>query len=171
MALGLLLLAAGSFLPWYEAPDANVTQTLQQISADATIDPSAAAVQMDMWNLTVVPWIAAIGFVLGGFVLISTLFGRTSRQAILWSVPAAWFGLLLTMVIAVRVFDAPVDGARNRYGIYVGLAGAVLIWLGGWQSMRDERAVPAFELSPEPEIITREQLDERATAIGRGDAA
>lgn len=168
VALGTALLVASTFLPWWDAPDVAgvgvLQQKLREYDPGAVVDAANNAVQLGIWDLGVAPWIAVIAFISAGCLLLATLFGRTSAAAIIASVPTAWFGLLLTVIVTVRVFDAPVDGATNAYGIYLGLAGAALLWLGGWQSMRDEHSVPAFDLSPEPEFISEARLDEIAAA-------
>jgi HAMP domain-containing protein len=160
---GLIMLAVGSFLPWWTAPDLSavqeLTQELRQISPDAVIQAPESQVTLTMWHLEVLPWLVAIVLVSAGVLLLGTWFGKTPRLAVAASVPTGWFGLWASVAIAVRAFDEPVPGAQVEYGLYVSLAGAVLLWLGGWQSMRDERVPEVFEHSPKPERITLSQLD------------
>lgn len=160
--LGLAALLAGSLLPWYDVPVATDISSLGELVPDAVLQAANVVAEANMWDLNVLRWVGLIALFCAAMLLLATWFGETAGTATLWSVPAAWFGLLLTVMIGIRVFDAPFDGAANRYGIYVSLAGAVLVWQGAWESMRDERTPPALDHSPEPELITRRQVDEHA---------
>jgi hypothetical protein len=166
---GALALAIGSFLPWWTAFDAvpveGLTEQLRKVVPDATVQSFGSSIELTMWDLDVLPWLAVIAFVSAGCLLLATWFGRVPRLAIVASVPTSWFGFWVAVVTFVRIFDAPVPGAENRYGIYVSLAGAVLLWLGGWDSMRDERVPAAMDHSPSPEKISMEQLDAEASML------
>jgi hypothetical protein len=164
VAIGLLALAVGSQLTWYRAPSTADLSGLEQISPDAAIQAPGVFENINLMDLSTLRVFAVILFISGGFLVLGALLGRTTQPAIAASVPTSWFGLIVSIMILVRVFDAPVDGAINKPGLYVSLIGALLLWLGGWWSMRDERGATALDLSPEPELVSRAEIDRRAPA-------
>ncbi len=167
--VGMIALAVGSFLPWWSVSAASqveqLTEQLQKVAPDATVQSFGGGLELTMWDLDLLPWLAVLVVIAAGCLLLATWFGRVPRPAMVASVPTSWFGLWLVVATLVRVFDAPVAGAENRYGIYVSLAGALLLWLGGWDSMRDERVPAAMDHSPAPERFGMAQLDAEAAAL------
>ncbi len=44
------------------------------------------------------------------------------------------------LLVVFRLINSPIDGYELRYGAWLGLAGALIAWVGSWMSMRDESA-------------------------------
>ncbi len=131
--LGELMALAGAICvivaltqPWYGG--ANPAQ-----GADA-------AGRLDAWSsfgpavvLLMIACVVALALVL------ATVFERSTALPVASAVWSTFFGLIATIAAIVRLLERP-DGASGlEAGAWLGLAGAVLILAGGWQSMRDER--------------------------------
>jgi hypothetical protein len=99
-----------------------------------------AAGQLDAWSSfgpTIVLLIIACALAL--LLLLSTIFERSTALPVAAAVWSTLFGLIAAIAAIVRVLERP-DGAGSlQAGAWLGLAGAILILLGSWQSMRDER--------------------------------
>lgn len=99
-----------------------------------------AAGHLDAWSsfgpTIVLLMIAALVALL---LVLSNIFERSTALPVAAAVWSTVFGFIATIAAVVRVLERP-DGASGlEIGAWLGLAGAILILAGGWQSMRDER--------------------------------
>ncbi len=51
----------------------------------------------------------------------------------------AWAAVVATILILIRMVDAPADGLALEFGIFVALLAAVSLFIGAWRSLGDER--------------------------------
>lgn len=117
-------------LPWYDGP-------------------SGSGAQAGAWStfgagLALMIFSAALAVVL---VLANLRKGSPAIPvaAAVWS---SAFGIVGTIAALVRVLDRPAGSAAVAVGGWLGLAGALAILVGSWQSMRDERT----EIYPPPNL-------------------
>jgi len=71
-------------------------------------------------------------------VPVTTLATSGPAKSIGTAVVAGATGWLAILLIVFRLIDVPVDDYRPLSGAWIGLAGAVIAWVGSWLSMRDE---------------------------------
>jgi multisubunit Na+/H+ antiporter MnhB subunit len=115
---GALGVAVALALRWYETPGGSL---------DAW-DTFGVAVA-----LLIVAALTAVG------LMGATLTERSPSLPIAAAVWTTVWGFVASIAAIVRLFERP-DGANGLCaGAWIALAGAVLILLGGWLSMRDER--------------------------------
>jgi hypothetical protein len=125
LRVGELLALAGAICvivaltqPWYE----NAYTTL---TAWDTFGPTIA--------LLIAAAAAALALVL------STIGERSVALPVAAAVWSTLFGILATVAAVVRVLERPDHASSLCRGAWLALAGAILILMGSWQSMRDER--------------------------------
>jgi hypothetical protein len=83
-------------------------------------------------------------------MVLSALTERTTALPVattVWCVP---LGLLGVIAAIVRVFERPDHAGGVCIGVWLALAGSLLIVLGAWQAMRDERPSMYRPVRPEP---------------------
>ncbi len=116
--------------PWYETPAGN-------LSLWDTFGP--AAVMM----------LAALSAALA--MVLAALLERESPalpiSTAVWSVVLGLIGLIATVV---RVLERPQHASGLCAGAWLGLAGSLLIFLGAWLTIRDERPSRYRPATPEP---------------------
>jgi hypothetical protein len=123
------------FGPWYEGPSGT-------LNAWDTFGPAMA--------LIIVAAIAALALV---FSAVTEHSPALPVAAAVWSVP---LGLVATIAALVRVLERPDHTTSVCGGAWFALAGAVVILLGAWQSLRDEHTSLYEPATPE-----RSEIDER----------
>lgn len=122
---GELLALAGAILvivaltrPWYE----NAFTTL---SAWETFGPAVA--------LLIAATAAALALV------ISAITERSTALPVAAAVWSTLFGLIAVITAVVRLLERPDHATRLCAGAWLAFAGAILMLVGSWLSMRDER--------------------------------
>jgi hypothetical protein len=128
---GSACVIAGLLLPAYERTGAHA------LSVWATIGPASAIVML-----------AGAG---GIAVALTAIFERSSAVAIATAVWATWAGIAGLIAAIVRVLERPAGASGVALGGWLFLAGALLVLIGCWQAMRDERT-DAYE---QPDIAPR----------------
>ena len=116
--LGAILVIVALTRPWYE----NAFTTL---SAWETFGPAIA--------LLIAAAAAALALV------VSTVTERSTALPVAAGVWSALFGIAAVLCALVRLLERPDHATRLCAGAWLAFAGAVLILIGSWQSMRDER--------------------------------
>jgi len=134
---GELLVLAGSiclivsmFVPWYTSPIGN----------------------LDMWD-TFGPAVALMlaSLCAGLAVVVTALTERGNpSMAVASSVWCFVLGLAGTISAVVRVLERPQNAGSTCAGPWLGLAGTLLILVGSWLVMRDERPSLYSPATPEP---------------------
>jgi hypothetical protein len=125
LRLGELLALAGAvcvivslFLPWYE-------NAAGKLSAWDTFGPALVLL------------IAAVAAALG--LVLSTITERSTALPVAAGVWSTLFGIVAVIAAIVRVLERPEHATSLCAGAWLALAGAILMLVGSWQSMRDER--------------------------------
>jgi hypothetical protein len=126
-ALGAALVAVAVFEPWFEL----------------------GGVQHDAWRaLTATAVVAALA-ALGGLALVAlTLTQRAPSLPLAAAVVTAVLALAATIMIAVAAAAPPAGATGRCFGLWLGLAGAVILLLGAWRSLRDERPFWGVAVAP-----------------------
>jgi hypothetical protein len=109
---------------------------------------------LDGWNTfgpAVVLLLAAA--VAACVLVVSNLAERTTAVPIAAAVWTFLFGLVGIVAAAVRLLERPDHATGVCSGAWLALAGAVLIFLGAWWSMWDERPSLYEPTSPEPRPV------------------
>ncbi|HEY2283500.1 MAG TPA: hypothetical protein VGH60_08130 [Solirubrobacteraceae bacterium] len=134
LRLGELLALAGAicvivslFEPWYES-------SLGKLSAWDTFGPALV--------LLIAAAAAALGLV------ISTITERSTALPVAAGVWSTLLALIAVIAAVVRVLERPAHATSLCAGAWLALAGAILMLVGSWQSMRDER--PSLYETAEP---------------------
>jgi prepilin signal peptidase PulO-like enzyme (type II secretory pathway) len=83
-------------------------------------------------------------------LVLSTLAERSTALPVAAAVWSTLFGLLAVIAAVVRVLERPHHATSLCAGTWLALAGAVLIFVGSWESMRDERTGLYRSAKPEP---------------------
>ena len=83
-------------------------------------------------------------------LVVSNLTERTTAVPIAAAVWTFLFGLLAIVAAVIRLIERPDHATKVCSGAWLALAGAVLIFLGAWRSMWDERPSLYEPASPEP---------------------
>jgi prepilin signal peptidase PulO-like enzyme (type II secretory pathway) len=133
---GELLALAGAIcvivaltLPWYE-------NAYTQLSAWDTFGPAVALL------------IAATAAAL--MLVVSTITERSSALPVAAAVWSTLFGIIAAVAAVVRVLERPEHATALCAGAWLALAGAILMLVGSWQSMRDERTSRYEPAEPPP---------------------
>jgi hypothetical protein len=136
LRLGELLALAGAicvvvslFEPWYES-------SLGKLSAWDTFGPSLV--------LLIAAAAAALGLV------ISTMTERSTALPVAAAVWSTLFGIVAVISALVRVLERPEHATSLCAGAWLALAGAILMLVGSWQSLRDERGSMYEPAEPPP---------------------
>jgi hypothetical protein len=127
--LGAVGVIVALTLPWYESSGVN-------LSAWSTFGPAVV--------LLMLAALAALVLVL------TTVTERSTALPVAAAVWSTLFSLLGVIAALVRVLERPHDASSLCAGAWVALAGAVLMLVGSWQSMRDERTGLYPPATPEP---------------------
>jgi hypothetical protein len=129
---GSACVLAGLFLPAFTRSGAR------SLSLWATIGPASAIVM-----------VAGAGAIA---LAATTIFERSSAVPIATAVWATWGAIAGVVAAIVRVLERPQGATAVGSGGWLFLAGAVLVLIGCWQAMRDERtdAYHRIEVAPKP---------------------
>jgi drug/metabolite transporter (DMT)-like permease len=136
LRLGELLALAGAICvivsllqPWYE-------NSLGKLSAWDTFGPALV--------LLIAAAAAALGLV------VSTMTERSTALPVAAAVWSTLFGFVAVIAALVRVLERPEHATSLCAGAWLALAGAVLMLVGSWQSLRDERGSLYEPAEPPP---------------------
>ncbi len=127
---GIVCVVASLLRPWYESPAGN-------LSFWDTFGPAAV--------LMLAALCAAVAMVL------SALFeGESAALPISTAVWSVVLGLIGAIAALVRVLERPHGASALCAGAWLGLAGALLILIGSWIVIGDERPSRYRPATPEP---------------------
>jgi len=102
----------------------------------------------DTFGPAVVLLIAAVAAALA--LVLSTITERSTALPVAAAVWSTLFGIIAVIAAIVRVLERPEHATSVCIGAWLALAGAVLILVGSWQSMRDERTSLYEPANPPP---------------------
>jgi hypothetical protein len=83
-------------------------------------------------------------------LVLATITERSTALPVSAAVWSTLFGIAAVISAIVRVLERPDQATSVCAGAWLGLAGAVLMLAGSWQSMRDERASLYEPAEPPP---------------------
>lgn len=127
--LGAIAVVVSLALPWYEAP----------------------AHALDAWETFGVAVVLLMIAALAGLVLFaSTLTERSTAVPVVAAVACTALGLVGVIAAIVRLLERPDGASALCAGPWVAFGGALLIFAGAWQSMRDERSERYPPAEPTP---------------------
>ncbi len=127
--VGAICVIVSLWLPWYE-------NSSGKLSAWDTFGPA------------VVLLIAAAAAALG--LVVSTITERSTALPVAAGVWSTLFGIIAVIAAIVRVLERPEHANMLCAGAWLALAGAILMLVGSWQSMRDERGSLYESAQPPP---------------------
>jgi hypothetical protein len=127
--LGAALIGVALALRWYETPAGS-------LDAWETFGAAVA--------LLIVAGVAGLALVA------TTLLERSPAVPVAAAVWATVLGLAGSVAALVRLIERPHGATGLCAGAWVGLGGALLVALGAWQAMRDERKGRYPPAEPEP---------------------
>jgi hypothetical protein len=116
--LGGLLLGVSLFFPWFEFPSGN----------------------LDAWDaFTLIDILLALTAVAGGGLFWVTLTRPSPAVPVAIGVWTTLLGLISTIFVGLRLFDHPAGSSGACIGVWLGLAGALLVLVGAWLGLNHER--------------------------------
>lgn len=128
---GCAAVIASLFLPWYESPIGN----------------------LDVWDTFGPAVVLLLAALCAGLAMVASALGERSTALPVatgvWCVPIATLAVIASVV---RVLERPDHATGLCAGCWLGLAGAVLILVGSWLVLRDERPglYPPARPAPRP---------------------
>jgi hypothetical protein len=150
-AVGGAALLVTLLLPWFDVelpvpPSGN-------LAAPLLVEDGGTSGWDTLGWLVVVLALAAIGC--AAWLVLANALGRPVAQAVAASVLTATVGTFAFVALALRalVFQpGPNDVVVLRYGAYLGLLAALILAVGGWLAIKDERtdAPESAYTPPEP---------------------
>jgi hypothetical protein len=127
--LGGLLLLVSLFLPWYGVELPPAVGDLEPFGPE----------DVTAWQaFTVIDVLLAALGLLAIVVPVSSLLANGPAKPIAVAVLAGALGWIAVVLVIFRLVDSPTDGLELRYGAWVGLAAALIAWIGSWLALRDE---------------------------------
>lgn len=115
---GAICVIVSLFEPWYENASGR-------LSAWDTVGPALV--------LLMLAALVALGLVL------ATITERSTALPVAAAVWSTLFGIIAVIAAVVRLLERPQGASEICAGAWLALVGAILIVVGSWQSMRDER--------------------------------
>jgi hypothetical protein len=133
--LGGIVLLVSLFLRWYGGagfPPGVVEALPPGVSIFGPMDVTA-------WQaFTVIDILLALIAVTAILVPVLSVATRGPAKSIGIAVIASAVGWIAVLLVVFRLIDMPADDLRPLLPAWLGLAGAVIAWVGSWLSMRDE---------------------------------
>jgi hypothetical protein len=145
-AIGAAGLVATAFMPWFGIqPPQGADRTVEFASGGVlNILNTYAVGDLSPWHL--LGWltiaVAVVTFAAGAWLPIATLAARPLAQQVAAAVLAATVGTFGFVVLALRLLvfqPGPNAVTTLRYGAWLALLATLLIALGGWWAMKDDR--------------------------------
>jgi hypothetical protein len=118
-------------LPWYE----NTGRTLDAF---------------DMFGPAVV--LLLLSAVVALVLVVATVTERSTALPVAAAIWSTFFGFVAVIAAIVRLLERPQGSTSLCAGAWVALAGALLIAVGSWESIRDERTRRYPPANPEPRV-------------------
>jgi hypothetical protein len=114
-------LLASLFLPWYEDGGADLTGW-QALGAIDVVVAVVAATAVALLVVTATQRVPAVPVMMDALVTLA--------------------GIVAALLVLIRALDLPAGASGRDWALWIGLAGALGIVLGGAVAMRDERLSP-----------------------------
>jgi len=132
---GIILLVGLLFLKWYGFGGSVETPfggAVKFSAADIGAWDGAGFLGTIANLVILVAGIAAVG------LAILTATARSVALPVAASALTAGLGIASVAMVVLRIFFRPGSESDLKFGIFVGLVGAVVVAVGGWQSMKEE---------------------------------
>jgi hypothetical protein len=132
--LGGLALLVSLFLTWYhlEPPDAGNALVVVSLATDGRLTAWGSFAVIDVL-------LALIALLAIAVPIISTT-SRGPAKPIGIQVIGSAIGWIAVLLVVVRLIFPPGDHLGPALGAWIGLAGALVAWIGSWLALRDESA-------------------------------
>jgi hypothetical protein len=152
--IGGVVLLGSLFLKWYGFDASALTDrhvvpvAISQFAGRAARSLAAAVPSLTAWQaFSIIDVLLAAIALLAIALPIVTALARGPAKPVAFAVLTSVFGLLAVLLVLFRLVDQPGNDqlVAVKAGAYVGLAGALLTFAGGWLALADERtpgAVP-----------------------------
>jgi hypothetical protein len=114
-------LLASLFLPWYDGGAADLSGW-EALGAIDVVVALVAAAAIALLVVTATQGVPAVPVMMDALVTLA--------------------GIVGALLVLIRVLDLPADAAGREWALWLGLAGALGIVIGGSLAMRDERLSP-----------------------------
>jgi drug/metabolite transporter (DMT)-like permease len=88
--------------------------------------------------------------IVGLCLVVATVTERSTAVPVAAAVWGTLFGMVAVIAAIVRLLERPQDATELCAGAWLGFVGAILILVGSWQSMRDERSSLYEPAQPTP---------------------
>jgi hypothetical protein len=132
---GLALLVI-LFLNWYGIPDVDNGVNIEGLRGFA--EAGGADTSFNAWqSFDFIDIILLLTSIVAVGLAVATASARTVALPVAASAVTAGLGIIATLLVLYRVIDPPEDAARE-YGVFLGLAAAAGVAVGGWLSMQEE---------------------------------
>ncbi|MFY9265666.1 MAG: hypothetical protein WAO61_09620 [Solirubrobacterales bacterium] len=149
--IGAIVLFIATFFEWWEVP--VPTDELGAVAADALRLDSSLLTGLNVWDLSIGRWFVYLALIAAAAMVLAAAFGDTPEWAVQLATPTIVFGFAATLVLAIRVLDAPADRAEPTTALYLAVAGSLALLCGGCWAIRDEMLPSAYAQAPEPEVV------------------
>jgi hypothetical protein len=145
-AIGAAGLVATALMPWFGFQPPESTERTVDFGGGGILNVlnTYAVGNLSPWH--VLGWltiaVAVVTFAAGAWLPIATLAARPLAQQVAAGILAATIGTFGFVILALRLLifqPGPNDLITLRYGAYLGLLAALLVALGGWWAMKDDR--------------------------------
>jgi len=128
---GAICVIVSLFVPYYETPAPGTLTVWDTFGPAAALLLAAAAAGLCLFATTLTERSTALPV-----------------AAAVWAVPVGLAGAIAAMV---RLLERPEHSSGVCAGAWLALAGTLLILVGAWQAMRDERRSAYRPADPEPQ--------------------
>jgi hypothetical protein len=132
--LGGILLFVSLFLPWYGVGPTMAFDGQSLVTQNLYLIEDVTGWQA----LTVIDVLLALLALPAILVPVLSVASSGPAKPVGIAVIASAIGWLAVLLVAYRLIDSPADRLELRYGAWLGLAGALVAWVGSWMSLRDE---------------------------------
>jgi peptidoglycan/LPS O-acetylase OafA/YrhL len=127
--VGAICLIVALLLPWYDDVGGD-------LGAWSTFGPAVVLLMSA----------AAAGLLL----TLATVTERSPALPVAASIWSIFLGLIAVIAALVRLLERPGQSSSPAIGAWLALVGALLVLIGSWQSIRDERTELYPKATPEP---------------------
>lgn len=152
--IGGLVLLGSLWLKWYGFDAGPLIETT---GAAGTRDLQRLVPDLTAWQaFSVTDILLALFAALAIGVPVSSVLARTTAKPVAFTVLASVGGALAVLLVLFRLIDPPGsnDLVALKTGAWIGLAGAILTFLGSWLAMADDStpgaAPPQVPIRPAP---------------------
>lgn len=147
--VGAAVMFAATFSAWFKVP---VVERLDVAPDAQRVGGTSFNVHLNVWDLGIARWFVYLAILSAAWMIVAAIFADSARWSVILGTPTALFGTGAAIGLVHRLIDPP-SGSSVTSAYYVAVAGGLLLMAGGLWAVRDDSSPPAFDRSPEPEIV------------------